>query len=92
MKKTTIYIALIIEVIIAISIGVIGCADGQTKLLKNISTVLLIISFLLIILIFVKNDTSSKRILLDLLFSLVVVYINHAMLGLIFGWNECPLV
>lgn len=92
MNRKIAYIIILVETVLAIGIGIVGCADGQTKLLKTISIFLLFISFLGIVNLFVSNEPNSKKNLKDLVFSVVIVLINHSMLGLVLGWNECPMV
>ena len=92
MTKKIAYIIIIVETLLAIVIGLIGCVDGQTLLLKIVSLILLIISFSGILYLFAKNKQKSKRNIVDLIFAIIVVFVNHSMLGLVLGWNECPLM
>ena len=92
MNKKRAYITLVFETLSAIAIGIIGCVDGQTRILEVISVFLLIISFSGILYLFSKNERNSKKNIADLIFSVIIGLINHSMLGLVFGWNECPMI
>ena len=91
-KKKLTYLLLILEIPAALYIGISSCIEGQLLSFKIISILLLIFSFLGIYNLFRHNFSKSKNNLIDLAFSLIIVFINHKAQGLVFGWEQCPII
>ena len=90
-KKFT-YIILASETMMAMFIGIMSCVDGQTNLYQTLAIGMIIISICGIANMFRLNNRESKINILDFFVSIAVIVLNRQFLGLIFGWEQCPLI
>jgi len=91
-KKVVSYILLAIETVSSVIVGVISCIEGPTIIIKTISVLLLISSFIGIGYLFRCNAKISKLNIFDLIVALIVIVINREALGMVFGWELCPMI
>jgi len=91
-KKILTYVLLIIETVSAVLIGVYSCIEGPTNVIKYLSGLLLLYSIIGISNLFRNNSKNSKLNIIDLIVSIIVIVINRESIGLVFGWEQCPMI
>ncbi len=92
MKKSTVYILIVFEIVIVTILGISNCIYSTDSILSFISFLILLWSFILIILLFLFTKNGKLELLFDFILSILIIYLNHAFLGLIFNWELCPLI
>jgi len=92
MKRKIVLSTLLIETLFAIMAGITSCTNEPSQILKIISFLLLFISFAGVLFLFSQKNNNSKRYIMDLVLAVINISINHFMLGMVFGWNECPMI
>lgn len=91
MRKILTYGALIIELFIALALGVFSCINGANMLVITLSGFLLVASFLATVFLIISAQGFTKSAA-NLLFAIVHLFLNRLFIGLVFGWESCPMV